>query len=528
MEALPASSRREQFIRLDAQYAALQATFAQKHSEIARLTADIASLALERARFAPVYTLPDDVLFEIIKHAYTHNFPHCREETNTLSNSPITFTHVSRRFRQVALAVPTIWTCVHVTPYQNSTYHRMLDLQLERSQALPLSVTFMCNTDSVELNDEMIDDQARYITDFAYWERHFQTCWGTVVSSIHRMRRLAFLARHGDIISALLDGMLSMLTSDPVSMPRMEYLELYLHDMADAYTAEVNLMAPRLSDLRLYNVYFSQLSTPAAFKNLSKLVLTHWNIGHGSAPNLNEVFSALGESLETLVMNNASATYTSIPFNLPQLRYLILKDMNNMPSWTDFMHKVSAGAPKLSQLKIFSEHSRHLSWDHRFTTPVFGAVRELVLFIRAERSSLRSSENFSPFFSAFPSVKHIRITGENAPSYLTILLEPWKPHSSSGPATTMCPSLEKLTYSSFRLNNADDKDLLPKLVEYRTAIGSPIKELVVDEALTGRFTPQEIEVLEKHVKEMIFCDLQSNCQYWDGDDDTPSKARIDI
>lgn len=521
MEAAPlsASLRREQFTQLGAQCAQLDASLEQIRSELERLT-------LERARFAPVHALPDDVWIEILKHAYLHQFPHCRSDKGTRFYSPISFTHVSRRFRQVAVALPSIWTCIHITPYQNENYFSVLELYLERSQDLPISVTFMCDTSSAGLHHNVSQDRHYRYTIAEpqdHYELHYDTCWHLILDRFYRVRHLALFMQHGGVLKHFLEFEEDGDPSGPPPLPLLECLEMYVHFGEQPCTLETTIEAPRLSDLRLYNVA-PPLETQR-FGNISKLVLTKWAPDEFVMP-IRCALDPLGHSLEMLVLSTTRIDYDPAqPFDLPQLRYLILKDLHLDTDWSSLLLNFSVGAPKLSQLKILHEQNDlgELEWGTWTTVPIFGAMKEVTVDI----NTLVEPEESFPFFDAFPCVQHIYIAGLHAPFFLELLLEPWD--ASSHAQGTMWPFLEKLVYSPCD-KPGDHKDLLLKLVEYRTTIGFPLRELVLEDTLKRDMTPQEIQILEDHVQEVVFRNLWDwkNIPDWDGDDDTPSMAWIEV
>ncbi|KAF7796172.1 hypothetical protein EIP86_007346 [Pleurotus ostreatoroseus] len=140
----------------------------------------------ERAPFAPAYALPDEMWLEILERAFLHRFPRCGNPRSTFTGSPIAFSHVSRRFRELALALPSIWTCLHVNPRQSFTYSCMLHEQLLRSKDMLISVTFICR-----------DPGGRYLSDLGRsssyeFTNHFKECWYMLLPHASRWRHLSF------------------------------------------------------------------------------------------------------------------------------------------------------------------------------------------------------------------------------------------------------------------------------------------------------------------------------------------------
>lgn len=80
-----------------------------------------------------IHAIPDDVLKIVFEEAYQH--------TSTSSTRPCTQdilvarAHVSHRWRQVVVSLPSLWTCIHVKASLG-----LARLYLHRSGSLPLSV----------------------------------------------------------------------------------------------------------------------------------------------------------------------------------------------------------------------------------------------------------------------------------------------------------------------------------------------------------------------------------------------------
>ena len=101
----------DQIAQLDQKNATLLARRAELLEELAAIDRDIARVAIEKAEFSPLYHIPEDVLKIILEEACAHS------HTPTLLScsdhlSPLTATHICRRWRRTSIALPTIWTCI--------------------------------------------------------------------------------------------------------------------------------------------------------------------------------------------------------------------------------------------------------------------------------------------------------------------------------------------------------------------------------------------------------------------------------
>ena len=99
---------------------------------------------------SPVHMLPDDVLYGVLRTAYVHSiFPYCEggNRRQRLLQSPIPFSHVSRRWRGLALSVPSIWSCIHFDQPAGPRGNPLgsVETYLTRSGQLPLSIHFRCH-----------------------------------------------------------------------------------------------------------------------------------------------------------------------------------------------------------------------------------------------------------------------------------------------------------------------------------------------------------------------------------------------
>ncbi|KAJ7259976.1 hypothetical protein B0H12DRAFT_1277900 [Mycena haematopus] len=117
--------------------------------QISDLENSILALRLEQARVQsridsykyPVLTLPNEIVSEILTHV-PPPYPSRAPFTGTLS--PSSLTHICRRWREIALSLPSLWRAMNLTLNGISLEQRthISDLWLKRSRSCPLSVEF--------------------------------------------------------------------------------------------------------------------------------------------------------------------------------------------------------------------------------------------------------------------------------------------------------------------------------------------------------------------------------------------------
>ena len=135
-------SRMEGLVDLDLQYAYLQERQAYLLRQLEELNDEKRQIDIQRAAYAPVYSVPDDVLYQILDEAYAHDPHGCTLDYRC--DTPIAITHVSRRWRYLALSHPKIWACIHVPAPLSRGHIPLLNLYISRSQPLPISFTIRC------------------------------------------------------------------------------------------------------------------------------------------------------------------------------------------------------------------------------------------------------------------------------------------------------------------------------------------------------------------------------------------------
>ncbi|KAJ7655816.1 hypothetical protein DFH06DRAFT_1200964 [Mycena polygramma] len=78
-------------------------------------------------------------------------------------SSPMILTHICRHWREIALAMPTLWRAISFYSYTNSAQRPIVDVWLERSRYYPLSIVIHTRRWSVsEILAAIVPYQARW------------------------------------------------------------------------------------------------------------------------------------------------------------------------------------------------------------------------------------------------------------------------------------------------------------------------------------------------------------------------------
>ncbi|KAJ7817969.1 hypothetical protein B0H13DRAFT_2682990 [Mycena leptocephala] len=109
----------------------------------------------------PVLTLPNEIVSEIFIH-FLPAYPECPPLTGLLS--PTVLTHVCRRWREIALGTPTLWSAIGTSYYDGIPLKQkahLFDLWLKRSRSRPLSLRIV-NRDVAEILAAVVPHRARW------------------------------------------------------------------------------------------------------------------------------------------------------------------------------------------------------------------------------------------------------------------------------------------------------------------------------------------------------------------------------
>ena len=150
---------------------------------------------LECAPRSPAYTMPDDIWIKILLRANVHQFPECHTEHYDMDKLSMPISHASRYFRHLTLALPTLWTCLHVTPGRLGRSGRdWLEERLRRSGSAPLTIMFSCHRVN---NDEQPfwEDWGQLMHRKEFGDLSY--CWNELLQQAHRALLVRDAAVHG-------------------------------------------------------------------------------------------------------------------------------------------------------------------------------------------------------------------------------------------------------------------------------------------------------------------------------------------
>lgn len=155
------------------------------HAELSRKTRDLERLLLNlQQELAPVLSLPNELLsaiFEVLACDKSPTSPHIG----------ILLSHVSRRFRDVAMNTRLLWTRIEVSLY---TSFDMIIAYLQRSGSSPFDLRF-----GIDIDD---DPDSEFESDVSlYTDRE----WETIVSYLNHCRRFSIRSNDLHFIEKLID-----------------------------------------------------------------------------------------------------------------------------------------------------------------------------------------------------------------------------------------------------------------------------------------------------------------------------------
>ena len=247
----------DQIAQLDQKNATLLARRAEVLEVLAAIDRDIARVAIEKAEFSPLYHIHEDVLKIILEEACAHSPPptllSCSDHL-----SPLTATHICRRWRRTSIALPTIWTCI-----RPSSRIELLKLWLERSANLTLQL-WSTPYDTVDQNQA-----------------------GVVFEHAHRWKSI--IAGPLDLLSHIV-----YVEKKSPQLEALEYVDIQYGSSPPLPTIVTQIPTPKLKHLSLASLYvvFRQSRLPdLQFLRLKDTMLSHEDLSDLAlvAPNLVEL-----------------------------------------------------------------------------------------------------------------------------------------------------------------------------------------------------------------------------------------------
>jgi hypothetical protein len=254
----------------------------------------------------PVLTLPNEIVSEIFIH-FLPAYPEYPPLTGLLS--PTLLTHICRKWREIALSTPTLWSAI--TSYNDGIPVKqkahLFELWLKSSRPCPLSLQIL-GMDAAEILATVMPHRAR-------WEH------------------LVFFLPLSSL--PVIDG----------PMPLLRHLNLSFFDAADATEVFVFCDAPLLRSVILEDVAVTSIMLPwAQLTSLTLLSVAPWEC----VPILQKTSNLVHCELK-VYFDSDGQPGPDIP--LPCLESLTLVDANG--SVTDFLETFIV--PALRSLKIPEE-----------------------------------------------------------------------------------------------------------------------------------------------------------------------------
>lgn len=435
---------------LDIQYLRLE----EARVELLRRLNDIErqkhQIDVKRAEYAPVYSVPDDVLYQILEEAYAHPLHQCRLDYNT--HSPIAVAQVSRRWRYVALSLPRIWSCIHVPTPLSRSHIPQIALYISRSRPMPIAFTIRCRFQtptSPDMNLYM-ECLTRLLTP------HVRSC--TIYTDY----------------AASMEAFLGLLTMTDHSC--FEHLHLQLLGEDARLVMEGNSLPSYLRSALLHAVRLP--SPPIVLSNMRRLTLEQQPI---SLHYLHDIALSC-PSLTHLTLREVTTTDDGmrVDVRFPALEHLQLCEldlarMGDLLGWID--------APQLASLVI---RDISLGGAHALALPVpryrtYDALRTVRIHFPY------AATHIPTFLAQTPRVVALDLTGTNVGPLARALLA-----AGSG----LLPHLEVLT-ATILWNERHDVFL--DLVRHRERIGRPLKEIRLGYLFLAELDGELLHKLSQHV-----------------------------
>ncbi|KIP11838.1 hypothetical protein PHLGIDRAFT_417273 [Phlebiopsis gigantea 11061_1 CR5-6] len=303
---------KSRFSELESECIAIEATILDLHKQLHEKRIQMNSLP-------PIQSLlSDDIMYAIFEAAYLHDFPRCRMHSGLIADSIVVPTHVCRRWRRLALDLPALWSCLHITSEQSERYPLALLAFLERSKNRKLSITFICHT--IKYDYSMEDLPVGNVHDpRTDWPR-FMSCLGRLLEHRKRWQNLGIYIGDERQLRALYKALHQR------QFPSLQFLQILADHAADLleYVYPLQMQVPNLRELRGNTL---NLIGPSFYSNLTDLMLDNYPI---SASEFITTLAKFSSTLERLVLRllavrgPAPLLTTSLLF--PRLRYLAIAD----------------------------------------------------------------------------------------------------------------------------------------------------------------------------------------------------------
>ncbi|KAI0341395.1 hypothetical protein BDW22DRAFT_1430060 [Trametopsis cervina] len=420
---------------------------------------DYALVKTGKRSSAAIFTLPDEVLLLILETAYTHDFPHCRNVQLCETCSPITFSHVCRRFKRVSLMSSKVWTCIHIALGQPANFGKIIATHLANSRNLPLNVTF-----------QYVLAPPYHTTDAEPWAKYKLHCnramtwWNIALLHHHRWKGLAVFFATMDTAIPYVNQLATC------ELPLLESLYAWVDKRCTAEPVhEGGILlptAPRLTTLSLCTELFEVVSPPA-LQNVSKLALARgWK---EDVIDLTDMLSYCAPSLTYLEVtgdcNFEIGDEVVQTVYLPHLRHLLIHFARD-EIWHTLLSVLDA--PDLESLVVEDEESLN-----GFVAAIqdgaqhFPKLRYLSISHMEEQSSQALHGTTPLFLRSFPALTHLKIRTQSCQyGVMRQILcgDLSETDEDVPPSTALCPNLRTLILEGPKA----DEDALIRFAQRQT------------------------------------------------------------
>ncbi|KAF8893854.1 hypothetical protein BD779DRAFT_1669382 [Infundibulicybe gibba] len=402
-------------------------------------TSTIVSLDDNDTRTYPIPDLPVHVLRLIFEFAVLHGHP-----------TELACSHVSTRWRTVALSTPSMWS--------------VIDMKAYPSHGLEMFRTYLQRSGDALLDIRITLSQESY-------EHEGYALLVAIEACVHRWRWLSLQADFADA-NKILSSRFA-----PLCPPHLESLSVICLNTLDRPESPVEPEptgpfrqriflggAPQLSTLRIQNPELGWLQPPLAF--ITTLHLEDYRYGPMSFGRFALLISSVPALTHLSMYGNFVSAWSGI-IHLPQLVSLRTSSNEQLGPFL-----LGLSAPNLHSLVIrdLAEHHMKPFWGG----PKFPALRHLTL-----NKILVSNITLTRFAREFPAVTHLTLINFDADEFISVLTLP-------DDATLTQPRFPLLnTLTLHTLASVCPKDLLANLFAARTAACAPLRTLRLHSSLGG-------------------------------------------
>jgi hypothetical protein len=437
-----------------------------------------------RASFSDLELLPTDIWILIFSAAMSG------EETSTTDMpTMLAISHVSRSWRRLTLHLPSLWTRVYI-PIRPTFQHwppSMLDLQLARSQGLPLDVTLDSKFSA--------KDEELYRAWLPYWTREVPERYREVLLQLapHVCRLRSFVFHMAQERVSTLPLTEDHLSSLDMVVPRslcdswraldnLVDVSLIRYDYSrEGLTIVWPTRTTRLRSLHLHHVHVQW--APLALASLCELDLrgpvSAKDRTSNSCMTYSELSAALGPTpaLQSLTLTSLAVGVQgrnlSAGIHRPNLSHLRALRLDGTCHATHILEFLDA--PDIRSIAVEDGKATSVVWE----VLKFVAEDRERRFARVEHLWLTSTYPASGFpvglAAALPSLRRATFYGLAAAHVRHSLIEV---DTQTGSAVVW-HCLRVLTLSMRHLGDSSDAavDYVRGLVETRALAGSPLSEL---------------------------------------------------